>query len=94
MASVQPRLSAREVEVVGLAIQGCSTTEIADLLTVSPDTIKTHLRNVFRKCQVHSRAELTAWWYKKEARSAASATRPAAEASKLPPKYVDQDPLR
>jgi DNA-binding CsgD family transcriptional regulator len=65
-------LSTREVEVIGLVVQGHSTTEIAKLLILSPDTIKTHLKNIFRKCQVHSRAELTAWWYKKEALSAAS----------------------
>lgn len=73
LISARPRLSTREVEVVELAIQGRSTTEIANLLTLSPDTIKTHLKNIFRKCQVHSRAGLTAWWYKNEALPAASA---------------------
>ncbi len=66
MASARPRLSTREVEVVGLVIQGRSTAEIADLFTLSPDTMKTHLKNIFRKCQVHSRAELTAWKLSKE----------------------------
>ena len=73
LISARPPLSTREVEVVGLVIQGRSTTEIANLLTLSPDTIKTHLKNIFHKCRVHSRAQLTAWWYRKEALPAASA---------------------
>jgi DNA-binding CsgD family transcriptional regulator len=73
MVSTRLPLSTREVEVVGLVTQGRSTIEIANLLALSPDTIKTHLKNIFRKCGVHSRAELMAWWYEKEAPPAAGA---------------------
>ena len=59
----KPPLSRRESQVAELAAVGQSTSEIANLLVVSPETIKTHLRNIFRKCQVHNRAELAAWRY-------------------------------
>ena len=73
MDSAQQNLSSREIEVVELVAAGRSTAEIAGLLFLSPDTIKTHLKNIFRKCAVHNRVELAAWWYGQEALYAASA---------------------
>ena len=67
MDSTQPPLSAREIEIVELVADGCSTAEIANLLYISPNTIKTHLKNVFRKCAVCNRAELVAWWCRRSA---------------------------
>ena len=61
--SVRPPLSRRETQVAELAAEGRSTIEIANLLFVSRDTVKTHLRNVFRKCEVRNRIQLAAWWY-------------------------------
>lgn len=62
MESAQARLSGREIEVVELVVLGYPTREIADLLVISPDTAKTHLKNIFRKCEVHNRAQLAVWW--------------------------------
>ena len=62
MDSTQPSPSAREIEIVELVADGCSTAEIANLLYVSPNTVKTHLKNIFRKCGVQNRAELAVWW--------------------------------
>lgn len=62
MSSARELLSAREVEVVELVAQGLSTREIADHLVLSFETVKTHLRNIFRKCGVRRRAELVALW--------------------------------
>lgn len=56
-------LSAREAELAELAARGYPSKEIASRLLVSPDTVKTHLRNIFRKCKVRNRAELAAWWW-------------------------------
>lgn len=51
-------LSARELEVGRLAILGMTTRDIAQQLFVSENTIKTHLRNVFRKTDAANRNEL------------------------------------
>lgn len=56
-------LSVRETELAELAAAGYPSKEIASRLTIAPDTVKTHLRNIFRKCGVRSRAELAAWWW-------------------------------
>lgn len=42
-------LTRREKEVLRLAAQGFSNREIADILLISHDTVKTHLRNIFSK---------------------------------------------
>lgn len=42
-------LTPREKEVLRLVAQGFSNKEIADILLISHDTVKTHLRNIFSK---------------------------------------------
>ena len=51
------RLSEREFEVLGLVAKGFSVAEIAKLLSVSPNTIKTHVRHIYGKLEVSSRGE-------------------------------------
>src|SRR3990172_3096922 len=58
-------LSVREMDVVRLVVEGRSNRQISDNLLVSSDTVKTHLRNIFRKCDVRSRAGLVAWWFER-----------------------------
>ncbi len=50
-------LSEREVEVLNLLSRGFSNAECAEILTVSPNTIGTHVKNIYRKLEVNSRAE-------------------------------------
>ena len=50
-------LTAREREVLGLIAKGFSYAEIAEVLTLSPHTVATHVRKVYRKLAVHSRGE-------------------------------------
>lgn len=52
------RLSARELEVGRLAILGMTTRDIAQQLFLSENTIKTHLKNLFRKTDSVNRNEL------------------------------------
>lgn len=50
-------LTERESEVLVLLAHGLSNREIAASLFVSPDTIKHHLRNIFRKVGARNRLE-------------------------------------
>ncbi|MGI6672741.1 MAG: helix-turn-helix domain-containing protein [Limnochordia bacterium] len=51
-------LTAREQEVLEVLLAGKSTREIAAELFISESTVKTHIRNIYSKYDVRSRAEL------------------------------------
>jgi DNA-binding CsgD family transcriptional regulator/MFS family permease len=51
-------LTAREHEVLQQILSGKSNREIACTLFISENTVKTHARNIFSKCDVGSRTEL------------------------------------
>lgn len=51
-------ISEREYDVIKELFKGKSNLEIAENLFVSMNTIKTHLKNIFSKIDVKSRAEL------------------------------------
>ena len=50
-------LSERERDVLRQLVEGQSYKQIAAALNVSIDTVRTHLRHVYRKMQVHSAGE-------------------------------------
>ena len=50
----------RESEAIALLVLGLRNREIADSMYVSVDTVKTHLRNAYRKLEVRNRAEAVA----------------------------------
>jgi DNA-binding NarL/FixJ family response regulator len=52
-----PRLTERELEVLGLVAQGMSNKEIAAELYISENTVKNHVRNILEKLHLHSRME-------------------------------------
>ena len=52
------RLTAREKDVLVLLSIGKTRAEIAEELVVTPNTIKTHVRNLYTKLGVHSNDEL------------------------------------
>lgn len=52
-------LTAREIEVLRLVTQGLTTTHIAEQLTISPRTADAHLRSIYSKLEVTSRAAAT-----------------------------------
>ena len=54
-------LSARELEVLGLAAEGLSGPQIAERLIVSPSTIKTHFENIYEKLGIGDRAGAVAY---------------------------------
>ena len=55
----RPRLTPREREVLQLIAEGRKTTQIASLLGVSVKTVESHRKNIMRKLDLHSVAELT-----------------------------------
>jgi DNA-binding CsgD family transcriptional regulator len=50
-------LSEREFEILRLCSKGLRYAEIAQVLTLSPHTVNTHLKTIYRKLMVNSRAE-------------------------------------
>lgn len=54
-------LTSRETEVLRLIAKGFSNREIASILGMSPDTAKTHIKNIFLKLDVTDRAEAAVW---------------------------------
>jgi PAS domain S-box-containing protein len=66
VANGQPvaRLTNRELEVLSLLAQGCSTDDIARSLSISPSTTRNHIRNILQKLRVHSRLEAVVQAYK------------------------------
>ncbi len=50
-------LSLREIKILRLLESGASNKQVAADLGVSPHTIHTHIKNIYRKLQAHSRAE-------------------------------------
>lgn len=55
-----PVLSPREQEVVELLVRGLSNRAIAEAAAISENTVKQHLKRVYAKLGVHSRAEAAA----------------------------------
>ena len=52
-----PRLTDREMEVLKLVAKGMNNRDIAKQLFISENTVKTHIRNILEKLQLHSRME-------------------------------------
>lgn len=50
-------LTSREIEIIKLISQGRSNKKIADTLFLSELTVKTHLKNIFKKLNVSNRTE-------------------------------------
>jgi DNA-binding CsgD family transcriptional regulator len=57
--SVSLPLSEREVEIACLVADGLSNLDIADRLHISARTVGSHLTNIYKRLEIHTRAELT-----------------------------------
>ena len=47
--------------MLALITQGMSNAEVADLTYLSPNTIKTYIRSIYRKIDVDSRTQAVLW---------------------------------
>jgi two-component system NarL family response regulator len=54
---IAPRLTDRELEVLKLVAQGLSNKDLAELLFISENTVKNHVRNILEKLHLQSRME-------------------------------------
>lgn len=54
-------LTERESEIVALITQGKSNAEIADIVYLSINSIKSHIRSAYRKMNVTNRVEAVLW---------------------------------
>ena len=50
-------LSARELSIIQLAAKGFSSPEVAEMLGISVNSVKTHFRHIFEKMDVSDRTE-------------------------------------
>ena len=53
-------LTEREISVLNLLADGYNYQEIADNLFISVDTVRHHIRNIYKKLHVHSQSEAVA----------------------------------
>jgi DNA-binding NarL/FixJ family response regulator len=54
----QVRLTAREIEVIGLVVDGLSNAEVAGQLGLKEQTVKNHVARIMSKLRVRNRVEL------------------------------------
>jgi len=54
-------LTDREAEILALITQGKSNADVARLTYLSPNTVKSYIRTVYRKIQVDSRTQAVLW---------------------------------
>jgi DNA-binding CsgD family transcriptional regulator len=54
------RLTSREAEMLRLLARGCTYSQVGDRLGVSVHTVESHVKNVYRKLEVHS-ARAAVW---------------------------------
>jgi DNA-binding NarL/FixJ family response regulator len=54
-------LTPREMEILRLAAEGHSNVQLAQMLWVTPQTVKFHLSNIYEKLDVTNRTEASRW---------------------------------
>ena len=54
----ESNLTEREKEILHLLMKGLSYKEIASAIFISIETLNSHIKNIYRKLNVHSRSEL------------------------------------
>lgn len=52
------KLTPRQLEIVELLARGCTRRQIAALLSISPETVKTHTDKIYRKLEAENRIQV------------------------------------
>jgi DNA-binding NarL/FixJ family response regulator len=60
-ARVESEVSAREIEIVRLIVEGLTNKEIASLLFIAENTVKVHVKNILNKLELRNRQQLVAY---------------------------------
>ena len=50
-------LNEREIQIIALIAAGHSSPKVAETLVISIHTVRTHVKNIYRKLDVHSRVQ-------------------------------------
>lgn len=75
-AEVDECLTSREHEILGCFARGLNTAAVAQLLSVSPTTVRNHAQRILSKLRVHSRLEAVAHGYARGLLSMSEASDP------------------
>ncbi len=60
-------LSEREYEVLQLVANGCTNSQVAQQLHISKNTVKHHLKNIYKHLEVANRTEASRWYHQQSA---------------------------
>jgi DNA-binding NarL/FixJ family response regulator len=52
------KLSDREIEIANAIVEGLSYKIVADRFSISIDTVRTHIKNIYKKLNINSKSEL------------------------------------
>jgi len=63
-AKIIEKLTAKEIEVVESLVEGLSYKMIAEKLSMKMDTVRYHIRNIYKKLQVNSKGEVISRYLK------------------------------
>ena len=58
------QLSSREMEILKEIVTGSSLQDVADKLFISPNTVRTHVNNIYKKLHLNSRSQIINLAYK------------------------------
>lgn len=56
-------LTRRELEILVLVVDGMTYEQVAERLILAPCTVRTHMKNIYKKLQIKSQAQLFKWFY-------------------------------
>jgi DNA-binding NarL/FixJ family response regulator len=71
------KMTRREREVIALIAEGLSNKEIAQRLSLAPDTVKSHVHNILEKLALHSRLQIAAHAHRSASQGQAEGPPPA-----------------
>ena len=63
-STVENQLSDREMEILREVVKGYNHHEIAEKLFISPNTVRTHVNNIYKKLHLNSRSQVMNLAYK------------------------------